>query len=394
MSPLRILIAHCRYQQPGGEDRVVAAEAELLARHGHTVEFYERDNHDISGMGHLNIASHTVWSAKSSREIRALCAQFRPDVIHVHNTFPLISPSIYWAAHDLKVPVIQTLHNFRLVCPQATLLREGRICEDCVGKFPWPAIIHRCYRGSAAASGTIALMLGIHRALGSFRDKVARYIATSRFYADRFVVGGIPANKISVKPHFVDLPALPGRQRCGGLYVGRLSSEKGIKTLMEALRLLPARNFTVIGDGPERAHVTAPVSFVGWQEPSQVYERMRSAEYIVIPSICYESGPLALIEAFACGLPVIASRLGPMAELIEDGKTGWLFDPGFSTSLAEKLRWAGANPEQMRKMGENARAEYEARYTPEKNYRQLINIYKNSITVEACETQSAARSVY
>lgn len=379
MSELRILIVHCRYQQPGGEDRVVAAEAELLARYDHIVEFYQRDNHDISGMSRLHVAAQTVWSTRSSREMRARCAQFRPDVMHVHNTFPLISPSIYWAADDMHIPVVQTLHNFRLLCPQALLLREGRVCEDCVGKLPWRGVTRKCYRDSATASGTIVLTLGIHRALGSFRDKVTRYIATNQFYAEKFASGGIPTSKISVKPHFVDLPAPNETRRCGGVYVGRLSPEKGIKTLLDALRRLSVTNFTVIGDGPERASLTEQVSFLGWQNPEVIYERMRSAEYLVIPSISYESGPLTLIEAFACGLPVIASRLGALPELIEEGETGLLFEPASDEDLATKIAWAESHPTEMARMGVQARAIYEARYTPEKNYQRLVEIYSEAI---------------
>jgi glycosyltransferase involved in cell wall biosynthesis len=384
MSSWRILIAHCRYQRPGGEDRVVAAEAQLLERHGHTVRLYERDNNDITGMSTLSLAAQTVWSARTGRDVRHLCKELRPHIVHVHNTFPLISPAIYWTAYRMRIPLVQTLHNFRLLCPQALLLREGKICEDCVGKLPWRAVAHKCYRDSAAASGAIAFMLETHRILGSFRDKVTRYIATNQFYADKFALGGIPAKKISLKQHFVDLPPPNRVARSGGLYVGRLSPEKGIGTLIDALHRLPSATFTVIGDGTERSRITPRVHFLGWKEPEVIYESMRSAAYLVIPSIWYETGPLTLIEAFACGLPVIASRLGALAESVTEGETGLLFEPGSAKDLGEKIAWAESHPEDMLRMGENARTEYELRYTPEANYQRLMEIYAEAIGANNC----------
>jgi len=381
MNPIRILIAHCRYKQVGGEDVVVEAEAELLRSHGHTVMLYERDNHDIDQMPRAYVAAQTVWSIRTSRDIAQILDTFRPEIVHAHNTFPLISPSLYWMVERAGIPLIQTLHNFRLLCPQALHLRNGKICEDCVGKVPWRAVVHKCYRDSALASATIAVMLEFNRGIGSYWRKVTRYIATNEFFAGKFVAGGIPADRISVKPHFVDVEPPEKRERSGGLFVGRLAPEKGIETLMSALRRLPEPAFTVIGDGPERARIDAysAISCLGWEQPAAVYERMRGASYLVIPSIWYETGPLTLIEGFACGLPVIASRLGALPELIEEGKTGLLFEPGSAEDLAEKIAWAQSHPEEMARMGGNARAQYEARYTPDKNYQRLMEIYSEAI---------------
>lgn len=281
----------------------------------------------------------------------------------------------------MAIPVVQTLHNFRLLCPQALLLREGRVCEDCVGKLPWRGVAHRCYRDSFAASGVIALMLGVHRTLGSFRDKVTRYIATNQFCADKFVSGGLPAGKIVVKPHFVDLPAPTNGPRSGPLYVGRVAPEKGIDTMLKAMAEVSSVTLTVIGDGPELGRVAAHknVSVLGWQDSLAIYEHMRRASYLVIPSIWYEIGPLTLIEAFGNSLPVIASRIGPLGQSVEEGKTGLLFQPGSPQDLAEKIIWAEANPEKMRKMGEAARMVYETKYTPEKNYERLMSIYAGAL---------------
>ena len=373
---------------------VVEAECDLLRRHGHYVELYERDNHDIDGMTRAQLAAQTIWSARTSRELGRVLADFRPHIVHAHNTFPLISPSLYWVAERAGIPLVQTLHNFRLICPQAMLLREGKICEDCVGKFAWRAIAHRCYRDSASASATIALMLGLHHGLPSFSEKVTRYIATNDFFARKFTKGGLPAERIVVKPHFVDVPAPEPSLRSGGLFVGRLSPEKGLGILLGALQRVPNVEFDVIGDGPERALLPAAVNALGWQPREAVYARMRRAAYLVIPSIWYEIGPLTLIEAFACGLPVIASRLGALPELIDEGKTGLLFEPGSQNDLAQKIAWAESHPGEMVKMGVNARGVYEVRYTPEKNYQRLLEIYREAIAAVKSKTELSVASAH
>ena len=384
MTALRILIAHCRYRELGGEDMVVATEAELLKKRGHRVRLYERDNQDVNHMSRAQLACESIWSGRTSRDMSSVLAEFRPDIVHVHNTFPLISPSLYWAVDQAGIPLVQTLHNFRLLCPQAMLLRDGHVCEDCVGKLPWRAVTRRCYRHSAAASGVLGLMLGMHRGLGSFRHKVTRYIALNLFCLRKFVSGGLPAEKIVVKPNFVDLPPPRENPRAGGLYVGRLAPEKGIKTLLNGLTRLPGTPFTVIGEGPEAGAISAHpgVSALGWQSQPIIYERMRRAAYLVIPSIWYENFPRTLVEAFACGLPVIASRLGALAELVHEGKTGLLFEPGSGQELSEKIAWATAHQDEMARMGTRARAEYEACYTPEKNYERLIEIYHDAMAAK------------
>lgn len=380
MTLMKILIAHCRYQQPGGEDAVVAAEAELLRNRGHTIELYERDNHDIERMGKLELASQSIWSTQTYREVSRALAEFRPDIVHAHNTFPLISPSLYWAVERARIPLVQTLHNFRLLCPQAMLLREEKICEDCVGKIAWRGVVHKCYRDSAAASAVIATMLAAHRGLGSFRSKVTRFIALNRFCRDKFVQGGLPGHKIVIKPNFVDLPApMDSTRRGGGLYAGRLSSEKGIGTLVRALQQTASNEFIFIGDGPERFGVPPGLAALGWQPPKKIYEHMRRASYLVVPSLWYENFPRTIVEAFACGLPVIASRIGALAELIEERRTGLLFTAGSDSELAKTMAWAESHPAEMAVMGKNARAQYEAHYTPEKNYQQLTEIYSEAI---------------
>lgn len=378
---MRILVAHNAYQQRGGEDSVVADEMALLRRYGHEVQRYGRHNDEIAGTSRPALAAGTLWSARTAREVPALIRQFRPDIVHVHNTFPLISPGIYWAAAAQGVPVVQTLHNFRLLCPQAMFLRAGKVCEDCLGRLPLAGLVHGCYRDSRVQTATLGAMLAVHRGLGTFRRKVSRYIALNEFCRRKFVAGGLPAERIAVKPNFVDFPAPPAGGRAGFLFVGRLSREKGIATLAEALAAVPAARLGVAGGGPEAALLAdrPRIDLLGALPAEAVRQAMGRALALVLPSIWYENMPRTLVEAFACGLPVLASRLGAMADLVTDGVTGLLFAPGDAADLAAKLQWALAHPDEMARMGGNARREYEASYTGERNHALLMNIYQEAI---------------
>ncbi|MGH8809451.1 MAG: glycosyltransferase, partial [Noviherbaspirillum sp.] len=358
------------------------AETALLREHGHEVEIYQQHNDALKNMSRAVTAVSTIWSQRSAHDIEDFCDRFAPDVIHVHNTFPLISPSLYWAAARRKVPVVQTLHNFRLLCPQAIFLRDGKICEDCIGKVPWRSVTRKCYRASAMQSAVITGMLTTHRAIGTYRERVTRYIALNRFALDKYVEGGLPAQRFRIKPNFVASAALPAwENRHGGLYVGRLSSEKGLDVLAAAVRLVPHVPVEANGSGPleELARETFGERYLGYRPPEEIMTRMGSAQFLVLPSICYENSPRTIVEAFSCGLPVIASRLGALADIVSDGVTGLLFNPGDAADLAEKIAWAASHPEQMVRMGRAARAEYEAQYTPEHNYETLMDIYEDAI---------------
>jgi glycosyltransferase involved in cell wall biosynthesis len=379
--PHRILFIHNAYQQRGGEDSVVEAEIALLRTHGHEVETYFRHNDEIAGLSTVTIAQQTLWSSRTTHEVSELIRNFCPDVIHVHNTLPLISPSVYWAAARAGVPVVQTLHNFRLMCLGALYLREGKVCEDCAGHLPWRGVMHKCYRGSAAASAVLAGMLTLHRGLGTYRNKVSRYIALNDFCRNKFIEGGLPADRIVVKPNFVDFPAPQDLPRQGLLFVGRLSMEKGIEALAYAAALLPDAQLRVAGDGPQAAFLDGVrgVTRLGSLSGLAVRREMNSAVALVIPSIWYENFPRTIVEAFAMGLPVIASRIGALADLVRDGETGLLFEPGNARDLADKMAWALAHPESMAEMGRKARVQYEAEFTAERNYAKLMTIYEDVI---------------
>ena len=386
----RILVVHNRYQAAGGEDAVVDDEISLLRERGHAVAAYLRDNRELEHMGALDAFGQALWARRTAHELDALLAGFRPDVVHVHNTFARVSASVYWAAARASVPVVQTLHNFRLMCVQAMFLREGRVCEDCVGRAPWRGVLHKCYRGSRTQSAGLAAVVGLHRALGTYRNRVTRYIALTEFCRRKFIEGGLPADRIMVKPNFVpDLP-LPGAPRRGGLFVGRLSSEKGIDVLLAALDGVPGATLDVVGAGPEAHKVAAHprARLLGWRAPREVRARMARAAYLVMPSLWYENFPRALVEAFASGLPVIASRLGALEELVEDRFTGLLFEPGSAQSLARRIAAAERQPEAMRRMGRHARLVYETAFTPRTNYEQLMAIYNSAIA--ASRQQEAA----
>ena len=379
----RVLLVHNEYQFSGGEDSVFQDEVNLLRSRGHEVQVYSRSNHEIGSTPKLRVAASTIWSSKTANDFRSVTSSFKPDVVHAHNTFPLISPSLYWAAQAQSIPVIQTLHNFRLLCAQGTLNKGGSTCEKCLGTLPWRAVAHGCYRGSRTQSAALVAMLGVHRAIGSYKNKVTRYIALNEFCRDLFVNGGLPAEKISVKGNFVDLPPPANNSRDGFLYIGRLSPEKGVASLAKAWNdpqeMPPLK---VAGDGPMKSvfNDSTGIDLLGKQAPAKIYDLMTRSVALILPSVAYESFPRALIEAYACGLPVIASRLGPLKNLVEEGKTGLLFDPAAPQDLRRAVLWANQNRDVMEIMGANARQAYEKKYTANENYRTLISIYSQAIS--------------
>jgi len=389
---MRILFVHNRYQQAGGEDGVVRAEVSLLRAKGHEVEVMEEDNDGIvRWMDAAKTALQCVYSIGSSRTIHEHIKRFKPDLAHIHNFFPRLSPSIHYACHEAKVPVVQTLHNYRLLCPEARFFRAGGICEECMGKsIPWPAVQHGCYRQSRVASAAVANMLAIHRACGTWDRNVTRFIALTEFARNKFIEGGLPGDKIVVKPNFVDPDPGMGEGNGGyALFVGRLSEEKGIGTLLSAWsQLAGGQRLKIVGEGPlaamvKQATATLPgVEWLGALSKIEVRRLMADAEILILPSVCYEGFPLVLVEAFAAGLPLIASRLGAMEELVAEGDTGRLFAPGKAGELATLLEWAFSHPESVRAMRERARSIFINRYTAESNYSILSEIYRSVLAID------------
>ena len=397
---MKILIAHNFYQQRGGEDGVMERESGILLSNGHEILNYFRRNNEIqdySLLQKIRLASGTVWAPDTYSSLRRILRDERPVIAHFHNTFPLISPAAYYACAEAGVPVVQTLHNYRLLCPAATLLREGKVCEACLGRsVAWPGVVHGCYRGSRAATAAVAATPAVHRMMGTWREKVDVYVALTEFARRKFAEAGLPAERIVVKPNFVAHD--PGAKRRTGeyaLYLGRLSEEKGPLVLLEAwARLGEGIPLKLAGDGPLKQELRREigawslngVELLGQVDSEEVVGLLHGACFLVLPSICYENFPLTIAEAFACGVPVIASRLGSMAEIVADGKTGLHFEPGNAADLAAKVEWAWVHPEKMEEMGWAARCEFEEKYTRAANYRRLTEIYEMAMGKPVSET--------
>jgi glycosyltransferase involved in cell wall biosynthesis len=388
---MRILVAHNFYQQPGGEDECVAAEVAMLRTRGHEVIQYCLHNDAIKALNRVQAASRAIWSRPAYNEVRELIRRHRPQIVHFHNTFPLISPAAYYAARAENVRVVQTLHNFRLLCLNAFFFRDGHVCEDCLGKLiPSPGIVHKCYRDSRTASAATAAMLTTHRALGTWQKAVDVFIALTQFSRHKFIQGRLPADKIVVKPNFVypdqGLGAGTGDY---GLFVGRLSDEKGLVTLLKAWKVLrESVPLKIVGDGPISAMVEESVAndsrieWLGRKSPDEVYALIGEAKFLVCPSNCYETFGRVIVEAFAKGTPVIASNLGAMAELVDHWRTGLHFEPGNPVDLASAVQQLLADRPALSRMRQAARQEYEDKYTVEPNYRALTAIYEQVLDGE------------
>lgn len=389
---MRILLVHNSYQQPGGEDVVVGQESRLLMGKGHSVCVYSRSNREVKELStakRVLLIKDIVYSSDSKREIKELLLKQRPELVHVHNTFMMISPSVFEVCHEVGIPVLQTLHNYRLLCPAWTLSRNGEICEDCITGSLWNSVKHGCYRDSRVMTAAVAAMLKFHRFSGTWDDSVDGFVALSQFARKKFIEGGLPGQKIHVKPNFVHSD--PGEKERPGkfaLFVGRLSQEKGVETLLSAWSQL-GRSYplVVIGDGPLRGklHFQASeqkiqaVTFKGWLPPAVTLEMMKQCAFLIVPSVWYEGFPMTIAEAFACGTPVLCSRLGGMQEIVDDERTGLHFEPGNAEDLAARVSQLLHEPDKLDAMGKAARKEYENRYTAERNYSLLMRIYEFTI---------------
>lgn len=381
---MKILLCHNFYQLPGGEDGVFADEGDLLRAYGHEVVEYTKHNDAIKKMSRVGAAKRTIWNRETYRELRTFIRHERPDVMHCTNVFPLISPSAYYAARDEGVPVIQSLHNYRLLCPNALCLRQGKVCEDCVGRvFAWPAVRHACYRNSRAASATVALMQRFHRSKKTWTKAVDRYIALTEFGRQKFLLAGLPAERIDVKPNFVRHD--PGVGTGSGNYtvfVGRLSHEKGISTLLDAWsRLEDPIALKIVGDGPMADAVQAAaatdrrIEWLGWRSQEEVSNIIGRASAMVLPSLTYEAFARTITESFAAGTPVISSRHGAMAELITPDRTGAHFNVGSAADLASTVAELFRDRVRLATIRESTRKEFEQKYTAAQNYKCLMAIY-------------------
>ena len=381
---MRILSIHNSYQIRGGEDESRELEENLLREMGHQVDTYEENNHRLQSIKPIPLALRTIWSKEAYQTVKQKLRASKYDLIHVQNFFPLISPSIYYAAKSEGVPVVQTLRNYRLLCPNALFFRHGQVCEDCLGKnIPYPGVVHSCYRENRAATIATATMLTTHRAMGTWTKMVDKYIALTNFARKKLIEGGIPEEQIVVKPNFVHPDPQEGSGSGGyALYVGRLSTEKGLDTLLEAWgKLNQPIPLKIVGDGPladlvEEATEKFPkIQWLGRRPMQEVHQLMGEAMFLVFPSKWYETFGRVAVEAFAKGTPVIAAKIGAIAELIDSERTGICFQPSNSDDLAAKVNWALTNQQKLTSMRREVRSEFEAKYTAKVNYARLKAIY-------------------
>lgn len=392
---LKIVAVHNRYQERGGEDEVFEGEAQLLADRGCTVKTITEPASDPRSLKEkYDVALNCIWSKPSHEKFLNLLREERPDVVHIHNFFPGISPSVYYACREAGIPVVQTIHNYRIICPSATLYRDGKICEECMEHGPWRGVRYGCYRDSRLGTAAIALMIQTHRKRDTWTEMVDCYVTLTEFARQKMIAGGLPADKIAVKPNF--LLRDPGRRTARGeyaLFVGRLADLKGIPTMLAAWeRLDEAVPLIIAGDGPFRAEMEAEivrrglsnVLYRGRLSRQDTLDAMKNARFLLFPSGWYEGFPMTIVEAFACGLPVICSRLGSMQEIVNDGVTGLHFTTGDADDLAAKVSWAWKCPDGTDAMGKAARREFENRYTPARNYEMLIEIYEKVMNSCVC----------
>lgn len=388
---MKIIYCHNRYRFPGGEDQVFEDETTMLESHGHQVIRFEKYNSDIDSMSKVKVALGSIWNRKSNQQLIELATRVQPDVVHFANTFPLISPSSFWAIKKCsKAAVIQTLHNFRLICPGSLLFRDDLPCESCVGKtFATKAIYKGCFRKSSSETVFPVLRNAFHKLAKTYETKVDRLIALTHFSKSKFVAGGYHPDSIIVKPNFVSKD--PGHRITPNgplVFAGRLTKEKGINVLLDAWgKTKKDRELRIIGDGDLRDLVVSHseknlgVSYLGQLPHEAVLEEMKQASAVIVPSIWYETFGRTLIESFAVGTPVIASDLGAMAEIVTHKKNGLLFKPSNSNALAECIErlFRQQNSNFYVCLAINARNEYELKYSEKANYPLLINVYEEAI---------------
>ena len=385
MRPLHIVSVHNRYLMAGGEDQVFESEARLLREYGHQVTQVEEQNSNPDTVTKkIGMAVDCIWSRRWHNEFRTLLQKSRPDVVHVHNFFARFSPAIYYVCRRENVPVVQTLHNYRLLCAGAELYRDGKVCEECLDHGVLRGIRHGCYQGSKLGTAVLTAMVGVHRSLRTWSEMVDCYIALTEFARQKMVAGGLPANRIRVKPNFV-MPDPGLKQTIGeyALFVGRLVESKGVLSMLEAWKSLPGVPLHIVGDGPCREQIEAElrtgnlpsVTYRGRLSRTDTLAAMKNARFLVFPSEWYEGFPVTIAEAFACGVPVVASRLGAMQEIVSDRITGLHFKVGDLPDFQSKVQWAWDHPDDMLAMGKRSRLEFDQKYSAARNLAMLEDAY-------------------
>jgi glycosyltransferase involved in cell wall biosynthesis len=397
---MRIAILHNRYVYRGGEDSVVDTEAELLRKAGHEVELFTVDNREAiagSPLGAVRAGLRARWNSKIMRQVGEFVARKSIEVAHVHNFFPLLSPAVHTALSERGIPVVQTLHNYRLLCANGMFLREERTCEDCVVRGPWNAVRHGCYRGSRLQTAVSADQTATHRRRGTWRHHVDCFTVPSAFARVKLLAAGLPPERVLVKPNSVPDPGEPRYPGRGAVFVGRLSREKGVHLLLEAWRQMDGSPLTIAGTGTEEARLREQaaeipgVRFLGQVDHDAVIAALQAAAFTIVPSIWYENFPVALAEAMACGRPSVAASPSALDEFVDHGRTGLRFESGNAGALAAACAELMRDSERTTAMGREARADYEDRLTPEACVAGLIGVYARAASVRAARTPVPAQ---
>lgn len=399
---LRILLVHNHYglAAPSGENRVFELERDLLIRNGHEVETFERHSDELRARGSMGLVSGalmTPWNFSAAREVHDAVQRFRPEVVHAHNTFPMLSPSVFVGARGTAR--VLTLHNYRLVCPAAIPMRNGQVCTDCMDtRSTWPALRHGCYRDSRLATVPLATSVMLHRWLGTWVKNVDAFIALSDFQKEVMSASGLSADHVHVKPNFYQgspavVPMLDREPYV--VYVGRLTAEKGMETLLRAWRAWgqDAPELRLLGDGGlrkklEQMTANLPVRFLGQVSSEEAQVQIARARMLVLPSEWFETFGLVVVEALAHGTPAAVSKIGALPSIVKHGSNGVVFSPANPESLLQEVRTAWETPGALEYMGQGARSEFEERYTEDVNYRMLMDIYEDAIATNQGRKQA------
>jgi glycosyltransferase involved in cell wall biosynthesis len=377
---------------------VAEQESLILREHGHEIVEYRRSNSELGDdlASTMLFAARAVWSPKAEREITAIIRRHKPDVAHFHNVFPQISPSGYRACLRLGIPVIQTVHNYRMTCVRGDYFRNNRVCETCLTwKVPLPALLHSCYRNSTTQTIVAAAALAIHQIARTWNKMVDIFLVLTNFSAGKLIEAGLPSEKIFVKPNCVYPDPLfsewNDRERQYALFVGRLFPERRVRLLLEVWRSIREIPLLIVGSGSGWGSIRSLVArerlsnvhILDGRPRAELLSLMKHARMLLVPSEWYETFGMVMIEAFACGTPVFASRLGAMAEIVEPGTTGMLFTPGSAEEIRKCVEWAAGHPKELGEMGHNARQVFEEKYNAETNYLALMQAYQKAKQMRA-----------
>lgn len=375
---MRILIIHNFYANFGGEDSIALREKALLEAHGHTVHFYSRRNEELfqgPAWKKAWFPLHALYSRQTVHDITKLADAFEPDIAYTHNIFPLISPSVFHALYKRGIPCLQNVQDFRWLCPNGLFFRKGQVCERCQSGRMWPAVTGHCFRDSYFFSGLYAALLSAHRAVGVFSKMF--FLCVSEFSKRKLLEAGVAEDRLFIKPNYYDGSAFTPRYGQGdyALFLGRLSEEKGLDNLLDAAAMRPSIPLVIAGDGPLKHALERDIQqrglshirLAGFVEGNEKRRLIEKAAFMVIPSIWYEHFPVVILESFAAGKPVLASRIGNLEYIIQPHQNGLHFTSDSVSDLADRMEQLWHDRKLCERLGRNARRQIETEYSPDEN---------------------------